>query len=342
MSLEDAKKKQAEATAHPRRRVLGRPILAEGEDGLFTQSWYAVSPSSEVPAGKVVGVPFLNGRAVVFRGEDGVAQVTSAYCPHLGADLAVGDVVGNQLRCAYHHWAYDRQGVCTRTGTGEPPPPGARLFRFPTVERYGAIWAFNGEEPLFELPSLSYPDEELAQKLEPEQEVWNVDPWVACANTPDFHHFQAVHEMTLYDEDPTEHVEWTPYSFKYNLRGRLPDGAEVNSWISVVGTTLFCSEEIVNGRWTGRVWPYTMPAPGKTRMYHHAAVRKSEGDDASNAAMLDQMITQTKMFVMSDHPILKTAHYRPGTLTKSDRALAKFFDYVRNFPRANPAVEFLC
>lgn len=226
------------------------------------------------------------------------------------------------------------------TGTGDAPPAGARLFKFPTVEKYGCIWAFNGETPLFELPELSYPEEELAQKIEPDPELWNVDPWVACANRPDFHHLRAVHGMTLLDENPAEHMEWTPYSFKYRLRA-LFNGIEVDSTVGIFGTTIFYIEGKFGDRWVGRICPFTNPAPGKTRMYHHVAARRSEGDDASNAAFMDLMINIEKEFVRDDHPIMQTAHFRPGTLTKSDRALAKFFEYVRNFPRAHPSAEFI-
>ena len=48
------------ASSRPRRRVLGRPIPAEGEKGLFTQSWFPLCLAREVPPGKVLGVDFLD------------------------------------------------------------------------------------------------------------------------------------------------------------------------------------------------------------------------------------------------------------------------------------------
>ncbi|MEL7028859.1 MAG: Rieske (2Fe-2S) protein, partial [Pseudomonadota bacterium] len=122
-------------------------LPAEGEDGLFSQTWFPVCLSSQVETGQVRGEAFLDGRIIIFRGEDGVARVMSAYCPHLGADLSVGSVVGNHVRCAFHHWEYNGDGACTRTAIGDPAPERARLFKFPTQERYGIIWAFNGETP---------------------------------------------------------------------------------------------------------------------------------------------------------------------------------------------------
>ena len=69
----------------------------EGENGLFSQDWFAICLSDEVERGQCIGPEFLGGHVVVFRGEDGSAHVVSGYCPHLGTDLALGKVVENAL-----------------------------------------------------------------------------------------------------------------------------------------------------------------------------------------------------------------------------------------------------
>ena len=70
-----------------RSRSKPAPLPPEGEGG-FSQCWYPVCMSDEVGNGEVIGVDFLDGRIVIMRGEDDVAQVLSAYCPHMGADLS--------------------------------------------------------------------------------------------------------------------------------------------------------------------------------------------------------------------------------------------------------------
>jgi len=66
---------------------------AEGENGVFTQAWYAVCMSSDVAPGQVIGTEFLDGRIAVYRGKNGTPRVVGAYCPHLGARLDAGAVV---------------------------------------------------------------------------------------------------------------------------------------------------------------------------------------------------------------------------------------------------------
>ena len=163
-------------TVQLRRRVLGKSIPAEGDNGLFTQSWYPLCLSTELPVGKVLGLPFLDGRIVVYRGASGKVQVLSAYCPHLGADLAVGTVEGDEIKCAFHHWKFADSGQCVKTSLEDPVPPSACLFHFPTQERYGIVWAFNGEKPLFDLPSFDRPDDELIFRIAEHEEVFPIDP----------------------------------------------------------------------------------------------------------------------------------------------------------------------
>src|SRR3546814_6741212 len=73
----------------------------------------------------------------------------SAYCKHMGADLSVGgDIVGNDVRCPYHHWTYGDGGKCTGIASGDPIPRESNLASFPTAEHLGLIWVFFGETPL--------------------------------------------------------------------------------------------------------------------------------------------------------------------------------------------------
>lgn len=52
----------------------------------------------------------------VFRGQDGEDYVVDAYCPHLGANLAVGGrVVGNCIECPFHGWQFrGNDGKCVK------------------------------------------------------------------------------------------------------------------------------------------------------------------------------------------------------------------------------------
>src|SRR5438093_1073799 len=149
----------------------GRRVPPQGVGG-YDQNWYPLCLSSDVPAGSVKGYDFLNGRVIAFRGESGALAVTSAYCRHLGADLSGGDVIGDDIRCPYHHWSYAKSGACVKTATGDKPSASARLFKFPVEEKWGLVWVFNGEEPLYEVPHFSeHAEEELTYRPSREDEA---------------------------------------------------------------------------------------------------------------------------------------------------------------------------
>ncbi len=311
---------------------------AEGQEGLFSQSWFPVCLSREIKKGEIRGFDFLDGRIVIMRGEDGKAQALSAYCPHLGADLAVGDVIGNEIRCAFHHWRYDCSGQCTRTGTEHPAPRNAKLFQFPTVEKYGVIYAFNGEEPLFEVPQFPVAEDELLIRSERFENRFPVDPWVICCNTPDVQHIRVVHGITFDDEDPGKHAEWTDHSMVYSFCGKHAQGEPIGFDVGIYGTSIFYQSGEMMGRWFGFIAPIGLPRPGQSEGYLTIAVRRDEPDAE---AYLQSVIDLEKRVVSEDADILSTIRFRPGTLVPIDRTLARFLNYLKHYPRAHPSADFI-
>lgn len=122
--------------------------------------WYPVALSGDVMPGDLKGVEFCDGQIVVYRGKDGVARASTPYCPHMGANLGVGAVVGNDLQCAFHHWQFGPSGECTAIPSGDRISTSARVFMFSVEERWGLIWVFFGSEPLCPVPSFPNWDEE--------------------------------------------------------------------------------------------------------------------------------------------------------------------------------------
>jgi phenylpropionate dioxygenase-like ring-hydroxylating dioxygenase large terminal subunit len=321
------------------RRVRGAPIPGEGEDGLFTQSWFALCTAAEVPVNEVRGFDFLDGRVVAYRDPQGRVHVLSAFCPHLGADLSVGAVVDGQLRCAFHHWRYDSQGACVATMIGDPPPPSARLFRFEAIEKHGIIWVYNGETPHYQLPDFSQPSDELAYKVLGFDMTMPVDPWVLCANTPDIQHIKALHGITFTQEDPD--IEWTDHSLLYEFTGLHKNGEKVHNKVGIYGTSCYFQETTFEGRWFGFLAPFGLPRPGSSKTFLVIAVRKDLGTPEEVQQALDFFMELEIGVVSEDVAIMNTIRFRPGTLTRSDRPLARFFDYLRAYPRAHPSADFI-
>jgi 3-ketosteroid 9alpha-monooxygenase subunit A len=125
----------------------------------YPNSWYAVAWSSEVAVGQARPVRYFGRDLVVFRGEDGVAHVLDAYCPHLGAHLGVNSqVVGNTIQCPFHAWRFDGTGACTHVPYSPKVPPKARIRSWSVKEINGAIMVWyhdRGDAPSFEVPHVA-------------------------------------------------------------------------------------------------------------------------------------------------------------------------------------------
>ncbi len=325
----------------PRRRQLGASLPREGDNGLFSESWFPICLSRDIPPGKILGIDFLDGRVIAYRGATGEVRVMSAYCAHVGADLSVGDIQGDEIRCAFHHWRYNGNGVCVATKVGDPPPPAACLFKFPVCERYGIVFAYNGERPRFEVPNFPYPDSELMLATSVIPDLVPTDPWVLSCNTPDMQHIKALHGVTFEVEDPHDDVEWTDHSMLYDFKGRHANGEPIDYRIGIYGNNIYYQSGTIEGRWFGMMTPFSLPRPGHTQVFAVFAARKNDSDDASTAAFL-RAVTELEMKVVGeDIPIVNTIHFRPGTLTRSDRTLARFFQYLREYPRCHPSADFI-
>lgn len=324
------------------------PVPAEGDNGVYTQSWFPICLSEEVETGKIIGREFLGGRVAIYRDTAGRAHVVSAFCPHLGADLSVGEVVDDNIRCPFHHWQYNSEGRCVKTQVGDAVPGAANLFKFPTYERFGTIYAFNGEEPLFDFPDFfPYADDDLVM-LTRRVLVMDCDGWVYAANTPDMQHLKALHGVTYSHEDPHQDVRWHKWGFDYDFEGMTGDdkGSVALSWkLGIYGSNLFYQMGTHTGRWYGVMASFSCLRPNKSETFLTIVTPKEDGSPESLAAAKqfnDEMMLFEQGIVNEDAPILNTIHYRPGTLTKSDLTLSRWLDLIREYPRAHPSADFIC
>jgi phenylpropionate dioxygenase-like ring-hydroxylating dioxygenase large terminal subunit len=308
---------------------------------LFSQTWFPICLSQALPCGAVVGSEFLGGRVVAFRGSDGRAQVLSAYCVHLGADLSVGHVVGDTIQCRFHHWKFGADGYCKATGIGDPVPRQARVFCFPTVEKYGIVWAFNGDEPLFDLPELPYAEESLVLRPMVFDQMQPSDPWIVTAQTLDLQHFSLQHELELL-EDPNQSVSSTRFSMGYHLAGRMRSGEIYDVRVDIRGNNTFWQIGTFDGRWFFWLTALGVPRPGASKPFFViGATRRNGEDEAATHAFLDQAYGMMMGMMADDADVVLTIKYKPGILTASDNALSAFMHYLRCYPRAHPSAQFI-
>jgi phenylpropionate dioxygenase-like ring-hydroxylating dioxygenase large terminal subunit len=330
------------ATGAPTQRR-GRGFEPQGPDG-YHVGWYPVCRADQVAAAGVAGADFLNGRVVAFRGPDGAPAVMSAYCRHLGADLSIGEVVDGCVRCAFHHWRYDTNGQCVAIPIEGDPPAEAKLYRFPTAEQFGLVWAYNGDEPT-DLPHFhGFDHDQLYVKAAPPESVreYPVEPWTLLTNSVDIQHLRALHGLQI-DVDP-EAIAITDHNVEYDAHIVDPNLGPMDQHIKVFGTNTI----MLTGEMAGMqvfMGSSAVPVPsGGSRNFQFAATPRGDGaagEEEQADAALTMALAFGEQLLKDDDPVMTTVHFREDLLLPADRALTRFLRYVRSFPRANPARDFL-
>lgn len=318
-------------------------VPKQGTDG-YHQCWFPVAMSSEVDAARVIGKEFLDGRVVVWRSQAGEPHVQSAFCRHLGADLSIGEVDGEILRCAFHHWEYGGDGRCERIPAADRVPQTARLFSFPTAERFGLIWAFNGEEPLDELPSFpTCPTERVVSRVF-EIEPLPVDPHVMLTNPFDFQHVAVMHGATM-DDEPTE-FDVGEHTIEFDNELHDETLGHVKQHFKLYGTnTLTLSNRLADAPVELlSLFSATPIAGGMTKGYTVTGT-PHQGDDEGARARVEQILDRGEHFgrtiMEEDNPVLETIRFRPDVLIPADRPMIRWLRYVKRYPSAHPSQPYI-
>jgi nitrite reductase/ring-hydroxylating ferredoxin subunit len=161
--------------------------------GGFPAGWYVIRPSTWLKPKQVESVRYFGRDMVVYRTESGRACFADPICPHLGANLSLGEVRGENLVCGMHGFEFGCDGRCVKLSYGTRPPPSARVAQHPVHETDGFIFAYyspDGASPAWKLEPLSWNGWTALrhQRLE-----FEGHPQEITENSVDIGHFRSVH-----------------------------------------------------------------------------------------------------------------------------------------------------
>jgi hypothetical protein len=112
----------------------------------------------------------------------------------LGAHLGHGGkIVGDCIKCPFHDFEFNADGICTKTGYSTKPPPKARLRMFELQEKNGFILIWHdmqGNSPDWEVPEIA---SEGWSKLLTIDWKLRSHPQETTENSVDIGHFASVH-----------------------------------------------------------------------------------------------------------------------------------------------------
>jgi 3-ketosteroid 9alpha-monooxygenase subunit A len=298
------------------------------------KGWFQVGYSHELEVGQVVPLRYFNKDLVLFRGEDGVARVWDAHCPHLGAHLGHGgEVSGNGLVCPFHAWRFDGEGNCAEIPYSDKVPKQAKMPCWPVHEQASLIMVWfhpHGGAPEWECPHI--PEGESDDWTDFYCKRWQIETCnqEMAENAVDSAHFMYLHgtqevpvtEATI--DGPLLHC-YSPAAM--TAGGNRVDGA-INShcwgfgWTTtrftgIVETLLFCS---------------TTPIDlDNVDVRFSFSVKKIGGADITKGVG-KAFVAEVSRQLEQDIPIWENKEYLPRpVLCKGDGPVGKFRVWAKQF-----------
>ena len=135
----------------------------------YPDGWYRLLSSKSLRRGQVRYLECLGRALVIWRSEDADdVFVMSAFCPHLGGNLADGRVCGNRIECPFHAWQFTGDGRAASAPYSDTVPTGVATESFPVQEVHGQIFMYHrgggarqqaGEEVPYPVPRIPEVDD---------------------------------------------------------------------------------------------------------------------------------------------------------------------------------------
>jgi phthalate 4,5-dioxygenase len=273
---------------------------------MMRQYWLPACMAREIAEhdGAPVRVALLGEKLVAFRDTSGRVGLLDEHCPHRRASLVLARNEECGLRCLYHGWKMDTDGMVTEIPS---EPPESRLHgrvrtrAYPTRESGGMIWAYLGPAdriPEFAPPPWAGKDVRIAK-------IHQACNWAqSFEGAIDSSHSSSLHssntrpggpgertasldgkDLTILtrpstDRAPRIQVQLTEYGFRYAAIRRPTSKADTHDYVRI---TVFVAPFIALIPPNAHYTPYQLHVPmddENTMFYSLAAGNDLSFDDA--------------------------------------------------------------
>ena len=243
-----------EENAYLTRTGPGTPMGA-----LFRRFWLPLFLSSELSENDAppLRTRILGEDLVGYRDSNGDVGVLDAYCPHRRAPLFYGRNEECGLRCVYHGWKFNAEGVCVDM----PSEPHESDFKdrltikaYPTYEAGGLVWIYMGPRerqperpPLLEWTELPASRRRIVKWFHENNYMQGIEGDIDTAHVSFLHSDNRPESVksaaatvrprnffTVADKHPRLTAMDTDYGMVYGGRRYMPDGTfywRVTQWL---------------------------------------------------------------------------------------------------------------
>ncbi|MEU8897774.1 Rieske 2Fe-2S domain-containing protein [Nocardia sp. NPDC048505] len=112
----------------------------------YARGWHCLGLAESFRDGKPHSVQAFGTKLVIWADSKDELHVLDGYCRHMGGDLSMGSIKGDDIACPFHDWRWGANGKCTAIPYGKRVPPLARTRSWTTLERNGQLFVWNDHE----------------------------------------------------------------------------------------------------------------------------------------------------------------------------------------------------
>jgi nitrite reductase/ring-hydroxylating ferredoxin subunit len=212
----NASRKETRSGTDGKRSVMESSLAPRNHTLPVPNGWYAAVCTADLDGGDIISFTAVDRALVAFRDEDGTARIFDAHCPHLGAHLGGGRIVGQTIKCPYHGWHFGSDGKCVEIPYCDTKIPSkARVRSYVVDEKDGFIyfWYHAGDKaPTYELPRI--PEANDAEWTDAHE--WRTDMVAAlqemAENNVDYAHLRFVHRREAVPGDSSVFTSEGPFA----------------------------------------------------------------------------------------------------------------------------------
>lgn len=323
---------------------------------VIAKGWYIACSSQEIPKKKAKSLELCGQRIVIFRREDGQVRALDAYCPHLGTDLGIGEVKGNFLRCAFHHWTFDESGLCQHIPCQSEIPAQARVQAYATEEKYGFIWIYPDAEAPEEVPNFDeLKDKEILTQTD-RSFTRTCHHHICMMNGIDIQHLKTIHHLDIKMELSLNFPSEIGTQIDFTIRRQFPQ----TTWRERLGQRFLGATYQYSMRYAYgcigllkmmenvqlfpplyMLYAYTPIAPAKTRIQPIYITEKRPGIRGYLLSTLLLLWTRLAYYMLRDEDgkIYDNIQFKPKLLLSMDQPLAQYIEYVNQLEPSRWSTE---
>ena len=297
--------------------------------------WFKVAMPDEVAGPNVVTRHLFGTDLVLWRDQTGEVVCQEAYCAHLGAHLGVGGTVEDGcIRCPFHGWGFDAEGLNVDIPYADRPNRSARLRTYPTRQHAGIVFAWyhpTGASPRWELM-------EVPEHADPDYGEYQVFDFTikTCLqelgeNGFDHAHFQFVHSHPKVGN--TEKIEFRGFDRTVLTSQQFPSSqGPVDARIDIFGRGPGMAVTRYQGLIDASLIGCSTPIDEETSHLTFLFSLKNPDGDPHVASIGRAFVRSVTAEVGQDIPIWEHKRYRPSpALASSEKPITQFRAWFRQF-----------